>query len=281
MQKTNLASRLLYFYVFLFFLWQISPLVISGVAAWNDARFPSVMPWRGFTLRWFVEMIEDERLWSSVLNTLWVAVAVMVVSVPIGAAGGILLSGMKGRKRGILFAVLLAPLLTPETVVGISTLVFWTELGAAPGLHLSVLGQASGNCTFVMLLVLARLQSFDQSLEEAALDLGATHGKAIRHVLIPHITPALIGGGVMSMLLSMQNYNVTLFTRGSSETLMIYIGMLAKTGVTPKINALAFSMLTLVVIGAVIFEIRRMRRIRADREDMRLAAAAAAADDAA
>lgn len=262
MTRKSIGLTAIYLYIFLFFAWQILPLLLSGLAAFNDTRFPSVVPWRGTTGKWFVVMGNDTRLWLSAFNSLWVAVAVTVISVPVGAAGAIMLSSMAGRRRALLYGIMIAPFLTPEAVTGISTLVFWTGVGVPAGLHLSVLGQAGGTATFAMLLVLARLQAFDPVLEEAALDLGASHSHVVRHILVPHIMPAVAGSAVLSLLLSLQNFNVTLFTRGSSETLMIYVGMMAKTGVTPEINALAFSMLIACMLGAAIYEIRRRRRMR-------------------
>ncbi|MGD9864522.1 MAG: ABC transporter permease [Pseudodonghicola sp.] len=279
MARSSFLRTALFTYLTLFFLWQIMPLLVSAGAAFNDTRFPGIVPWRGTTSRWFVDMWNDGRLWHSVWNTAWVALAVTAVSIPIGTAGAILLSNVAGRGRALLYGVMIAPFLTPEAVTGISTLVFWTGLGLPAGLHLSVLGQASGTATFVMLLVLARLQNFDPSLEEAALDLGASHAQVIRQILMPHILPAVIGSAVMSILLSIQNYNVTLFTRGNSETLMVYIGLLAKTGVTPKINALAFTMMSFAVIGAVGYEIWRRRQVRQAASEARSAKLAAASEN--
>jgi spermidine/putrescine transport system permease protein len=111
----------------------------------------------------------------------------------------------------------------------------------------------------VMLLVLARLQSFDAGLEEAALDLGASHAHVVRRILLPHLYPAIFAGAVIGFFQSAENYNVTLFTRGTSDTLTVYFGSKIRSGITPTINALAFILIALTVAGTIIYEIRRRR----------------------
>ena len=144
---------------------------------------------------------------------------------------------------------MVAPILTPGAVIGISTLLFWNQFGGAgSGLHLSVLGQVSYIAAFVMLLVLARLQSFDQGLEEAALDLGASHAQVMRRILLPHLYPAIGAGAAIAFFQSIENFNVTLFTRGTYDTLTVYVFSKVRTGITPTINALAF-LLILVTLG--------------------------------
>ena len=114
----------------------------------------------------------------------------------------------------------------------------------ARGLHLSVLGQVSYIAAFVMLLVLARLQSFDPGLEEAALDLGASHAQVMRRILIPHLYPAIGAGAAISFFQSVENFNVTLFTRGGADTLTVYVFSKVRSGITPTINALALILIS-------------------------------------
>jgi spermidine/putrescine transport system permease protein len=117
----------------------------------------------------------------------------------------------------------------------------------------------------VMLMVLARLQSFDPGLEEAALDLGATHGGVLRRILLPHLAPALITGAILAFFQSVENFNVTQFTRGQSQTLMVYFGSRGRSGVSPTICALAVILIAMTTVGEIIFEIWR-RRSEAKRQ---------------
>jgi spermidine/putrescine transport system permease protein len=149
-------------------------------------------------------------------------------------------------------------------VIGISTLLFWNTFGVPAGLHLAVLGQVSYIAAFVMLLVLARLQSFDRGLEEAALDLGASHGQVLRRILLPHLYPAIGAGAAIGFFQSIENFNVTLFTRGTSDTLTVYVFSKVRTGITPTINALALILIAVTLLLALVYEIFRRRRARKD-----------------
>ncbi|MGD9915559.1 MAG: ABC transporter permease [Rhizobiaceae bacterium] len=265
----------LYMGAFLFYLFV--PLFIMGGAAFNDSRLPSVYPWKGFTDRWFVDLFNDNVMWASAINTLFVALAVVAIAVPLGTAGAILINSISGKVRGVLYGVMVAPILMPGAVIGISTLLFWNQVAVPPGLHLSVFGQVSFIAAFVMLLVLARLQSFDPALEEAALDLGASHGQMLRRILLPHLGPALGAGAAIAFFQSIENFNVTLFTRGTSNTLTVYVFSKVRSGITPTINALALILIAFTVVLAIWYEIARRRR---ERRLVQQARAAQAAEEA-
>jgi spermidine/putrescine transport system permease protein len=246
-------------YLVIFLLFMLLPLVIMGGAALNDTRFPSIYPWMGLTDRWFIDLWNDDRMWSSALNTVFVALAVVAIAVPIGTAAAILINSVEAKTRSFLYGFMVAPILTPGAVIGISTLLFWNKFHVPAGLHLSVLGQVSFIAAYVMLLVLARLQSFDGGLEEAALDLGANHSQVMRRILLPHLYPAIAAGAMIAFFQSVENFNVTLFTRGNSNTLTVYVGSKIRSGITPTINALALILIVLTVIAAIVYEILRRR----------------------
>jgi spermidine/putrescine transport system permease protein len=246
-------------YLVVFLAYMLLPLIVMGGAALNDTRFPSVYPWVGFTDRWFIDLWNDERMWGAARNTVLVAIAVVLISVPIGTAAAILINSVQAKTRSFLYGFMVAPILTPGAVIGISTLLFWNRFDIPAGLHLSVLGQVSFIAAYVMLLVLARLQSFDFDLEEAALDLGATHGQVMRRILIPHLYPAIGAGALIAFFQSVENFNITLFTRGNSDTLTVYVGSKIRSGITPTINALALILISITVISAITYEIMRRR----------------------
>ena len=253
---------LFHLYMALFLAYMLIPLFIMGGAAFNDSRVPSVVPWKGWTLKWFVELWNDDRIWIAFGNTLMVAVAVAAMSVVIGTAAAILINSISGRLRTVLYGLMVAPILAPGIVIGVSTLLFWNQLGIGSGLHLSALGQVSYIAAFVMLLVLARLQSFDQGLEEAALDLGATHAQVMRRILLPHLYPAMAAGAAIAFFQSIENFNITLFTRGNSDTLTVYVFSKVRTGFPPTINALALILIVVTLAAAVGYEISRRRKER-------------------
>ncbi|MFN3577948.1 MAG: ABC transporter permease [Tabrizicola sp.] len=274
--RQNLAH--LYMALFLFFL--LAPLVVMSGAAFNDSKLPSIVPWKGWTTVWFTEMVNDERMMWAFVNTLWVALAVAVISVIIGTASAIVVNSISGRVRTALYGLMISTILIPGVVIGISTMIMWTKLGGAlfgpdgkpwpfiPGLHLSVLGQVSYIAAMVMLLVLARLQSFDAGLEEAALDLGASHAQVMRRILLPHLYPAIGAGAAVAFFQSIENFNVTQFTRGGADTLTVYVFSKVRSGITPTINALAFLLICVTLVLALVYEVNRRRkaRIEAERE---------------
>jgi spermidine/putrescine transport system permease protein len=246
-------------YMGLFLVYLLVPLALMGGAAFNDSKLPSVYPWKGLTNRWFVELWNDDTMWTSFANTILVALAVVVMAVPIGTAAAILVNSISGRVRSVLYGVMVAPVLAPGAVIGISTILFWNKLNVPVGLHLSVMGQVSYIAAFVMLMVLARLQSFDLNLEEAALDLGATHGQVMRRILLPHLYPAIGAGAAIAFFQSIENFNITLFTRGRSQTLTVYVFSKVRSGVTPSINALALLLIIATLSAALLYEVRRRR----------------------
>ena len=259
---TNPRKLLGHIYMGTFLLYLIIPLVIMAGAAFNDSKLPSVVPWKGTTGRWFVDLWNDGAIWFAFRNTLLVAAAVAVIAVIIGTAAAILINSISGRLRSVLYGVMVAPILAPGAVIGISTLLMWDKIGVGSGLHLSVLGQVSYIAAFVMLLVLARLQSFDQGLEEAALDLGASHAQVMRRILLPHLYPAIGAGAAIAFFQSIENFNVTLFTRGTSNTLTVYVFSKVRSGITPTINALAFLLILATLVLALIYETNRRRKAR-------------------
>jgi spermidine/putrescine transport system permease protein len=273
----KLRQNLAHVYMALFLFYLLAPLVVMSGAAFNDSKLPSIVPWKGFTTMWFSEMIADQRMMVAFGNTLWVAAAVAAISVVVGTASAILINSISGRIRTVLYGLMISTILIPGVVIGISTMILWTRMGNAmgsefflfnPGLHLSVLGQVSYIAAMVMLLVLARLQSFDAGLEEAALDLGASHAQVMRRILLPHLYPAIGAGAAVAFFQSIENFNVTQFTRGGADTLTVYVFSKVRSGITPTINALAFLLILVTLVLALIYEVnrRRLARIEAARE---------------
>lgn len=258
----RLESIILRIYVWLFFAYLFLPLLVMMAATFNDSSFPTVTPWRGTTLKWFPALADDHKMWSSLLSSLIVGAGVVGVSLPIGVAAALLLNSLHAKARTIVYSFMVSPLLTPGVIIGISTLVFWRQsFGLSGGYVMLILGQSSFISAYVMLLVLARLQRFDPVLEEAALDLGASHLQTLRRILLPYLMPSIIAAGVLAFLQSFENYNTSLFVRGVEDTLTIYIANKVRTGLEPTVNALGLIMITLTVLGAILYEVSRRRRL--------------------
>jgi spermidine/putrescine transport system permease protein len=260
----SLADRILRagfaFYLIVFALYLLAPLVIMGAAAFNESRFPTVIPWQGTTLDWFAAMWADAAMWRALWISIVVAIAVVAVSVPVGTAAALVLTSLHARARGVAYAFMVSPLLMPGVVIGISTLILWRQLGVGGGLFLIVVAQSSFIICYVMLMVMARLQRFDRTQEEAALSLGASRPMVFRRVMLPFLRPALLASAGLAALQSIENYNTTLFVRGFETPLTVFIATKVRTGLTPAVNALALILILAAVLGAIGYEIARRRR---------------------
>ncbi|BCX18497.1 MAG: putrescine ABC transporter permease PotI [Geminicoccaceae bacterium] len=263
-------------YLVLFFAYLFLPLVFMVAAAFNASRFPTMLPWEGFTLQWFwgfdargrpTGLFQDARMGAALLNSILIGLGVICLSVPLGLAGALLLTSLRSRWKGLLYAVLVSPILTPGVILGISTLIFWQrafDLGG--GLFLAVIGQSTFIASYCMLLFMARLERFDRTLEEAALDLGASHLQMVRRILLPYLRPAILSACLIAFLQSFENYNTTLFVIGAEDTLTINIATRVRLGLTPAVNAIGVLFIAATVLAAIGWALlRRRETVRRER----------------
>jgi spermidine/putrescine transport system permease protein len=245
-------------YVALFYGFLFAPLIVVGVFAFNDSLFPSP-PWKGFTFDWFVGrpfgktgVLMDPDMLGAVATSIWVALPVAALSVGVGTANAFLLERRRFWGKAFLSVAMLWPLVIPGVILGISILAFASRIANGledlldtdldfmrPGLPLVILGQASFIVSIATLVVGARLRKFDRSLEEAALDLGASRARVFRTVLMPFLRPALVGAFLIAFLMSFENFNTTLMLVGSDSPLPIYMYGQMREGATPAINAIS------------------------------------------
>ncbi len=268
-------------FVLLFFTYLFGPLIVMGVTAFNSSGFPRVSPWDCFTAEWFNVLINDTRLMAGLRNSVIIGFGVVLLAVPIGLAGALMLMQVKQRVRPWYYTITIAPILVPGVVLGISTLLFWDRvgllLGASEtsifynGIFLTIIGQATFISAYAMLIFIARLQRFDPVLEEAALDLGATHVQAFRKILLPFLKPAIASAAVLSFLASFENYNTTIFTIVSSSTITTVLASKVRYGIDPSISSLAVAIVFLTLVGAVIFEISQRREARRVKQQLAVA----------
>ncbi|WP_187429710.1 Inner membrane ABC transporter permease protein YdcV [Roseobacter fucihabitans] len=255
-------------YVTLFFIYLALPLVTVCVFAFNDSVFPS-LPWDGFTWDWFfgtetprIGVFHERPILRSIVTSGVVAFWVSGLSVIVGTCNAFLFVRHDFRGKNLLYILMLLPLIIPGIILGISILVFSSSIantleeatglwfdGLRPGLILVVLGQFSFITTFATLVISARLQKFDSSLEEAALNLGASKWGAIRQVTLPFLFPAMLAAAVVAVLMSFENFNTTLMLVGSDAPLTVTMFDRLKLGSTPVLNAVS---LLLIVVSAVL-----------------------------
>ena len=245
-------------YIAVFFAYLAAPLIVVTAFAFNDSVFPS-LPWNGFTLHWFVNdsaprtgMFHDGRIVESIWISLVVACLVTLLSVAVGTCNAFLFERHDFPFKELLYLAMLAPLVIPGVILGISILVFSNSLinwldalfgieveALRPGLTLVVLGQFSFIATISTLVIAARLRKFDPTLEEAARNLGASHWRAIRTITLPYLRPAMIGAGIVALLMSFENFNTTLILVGPDAPLTITMFGRLREGSTPVLNAVS------------------------------------------
>ncbi|WP_413872589.1 ABC transporter permease [Albidovulum sp.] len=257
------STLVLRLYMAVFFAYMFLPLGVMVAAGVNDYSPPSITVWQGFTFRWFSEFWGDARMWSGLVNSLVIAAAVMALALPMGLAGALLLSQLGRRSAGIVYTIMVSPLLTPGIIIGISTVIFWRNFGATAGLFTAILAQSAFIASYAMLMFMARLQRQDLTLEEAALDLGATRARAFRRITLPFLKPTIVTAAVIAFLQSFENYNTTIFSIGGNHTLVTEIGARMRFGISPMINAIGILFIIVTVICAVAWGlIRRRERLQ-------------------
>ena len=253
-------------YMVIFFSYMFVPLILMVTAGFNDFDTPSVTVWRGFTLKWFGVLAQDTRMWSGLINSFIIAVAVIAVSLPLGLAGALLVARLDSRYNTLIYGIMVSPLLMPGIILGISTLIFWREAGVSGGLFTAAIAQASYISSYTMLMFMARLERQDITLEEAAQDLGASHIQVFKRITLPFLKPTILTASVIAFLQSFENYNTTIFSIGGSHTLVTEIGSRMRFGLTPAVNVIGIIFVAITIICAALYVVFR------EREKVRTAA---------
>jgi ABC-type spermidine/putrescine transport system permease subunit II len=188
-------------------------------------------------------------------------------------AAAIVLTQVRSNLRNVFYSISIMPVLFPGVIIGISTVVLWDRIAGMGGesflsdigrngIFLTILAQTCFISTYCFLIFVARLQRFDQTQEEAALDLGATQTQVFFKILIPYLMPAIASAAVIAFLASFENYNTTVFSILSDQTLTTVIASKVRLGISPALSALALTIIALSVIAAVTYEILRRREER-------------------
>ena len=238
-------------YVFLF-----APIVVLILFSFNDSKRNFV--WRGFTLRWYPELFGNDALLAALGVTLQVAAISVVATTILGTLLGLGLARLRsGAASGAADTLILLPMVTPEVVMGISLLLFFSLVFSANGSTWQIaIAHIAFSISYVAIIVRARAVSLDPRMEEAARDLGATARGAFFHVTLPLIAPAIAAGALIAFALSFDDLIITSFNAGvGSSTLPLYIYSRIRFGVTPEINAIS----TIVVVTTALLILISMR----------------------
>ena len=244
----------LYAYAAVLYLFFYAPVMYLVVFSFNDAA-ATTPPWRGFTMTWYRQIFSNSDLRGAFVNSLSLGVVSAIVSVALGTLMAFAFR-WPFRGKGVIFSLLLLPMLTPGIVFGVALTLLWRFFGLTPSLFTSTLvAHVTYTLPFAFLVVFTRLHRFDRSLEEAAMDLGADQLTTFRLVTLPLILPGLVAGAIFCFTLSFDEFIRTFFVIGNENTLPMYLWSMIMTDSTPQTNAVgsvivAFS-LAWILVGHV------------------------------
>ena len=251
--STGLYSVMAFGFAFLYV-----PIFVVIFYSFNDSRLVNV--WNGFSLRWYRELMQSPEIIDAVLLTLEIAIVSATIATLLGTLAGMALNRM-GRFRGrtAFSGMVAAPLVMPEVITGLSLLLLFVSLKeltgwpGSRGFTTITIAHATFSMAYVAVIVQSRLSSMDQSLEEAAMDLGGRPFAVARDITLPLIAPAMAAGWLLSFTLSLDELVITSFVTGAgATTLPLEIFSRVRVGITPEVNALATLIIGSVAIGVTI-----------------------------
>ena len=259
----NLSSKI---YMYILYIFLYLPILVLIVFSFNQSK--SRANWTGFTLHWYADLFRDERILTSLMNTVIVAVCASVLATILGTMAALGINSMKKTGKALLMGATYIPVINPEIIMGISLMIlfrfFVTTTGFQFGFATLILAHISFDVPYVIYNVLPKLRAMNPNLVEAAQDLGCNPRQAFFKAVIPEIMPGIFSGFLMALTYSVDDFVVSYFTSGTNvETLSVTIESMTRVKVSPKINALSaiiFVVIATILVVKNILENRRMRR---------------------
>lgn len=223
------------------------PIFLTVVYSFNESKISSV--WGGFSLKWYAELFRDRDIGEALANSLILAVLSCIFAVVIGTTGALGMHRKKSRINDVVAYLSMLPIMIPEIILGMVFLSVFSFMGLPFGMVTLVIAHTTFCIPYIYSMVKARLAGMDPSLEEAALDLGASRVRAFFDVTLPLILPAILSGCVLAFAMSFDDVVISIFVTGPTvNTLPVKIYTKLKTGVTPEVNALATVMLAVTIL---------------------------------
>ncbi len=252
-------------YLYLLLVVMYAPIAIIIFFSFTDSK--SIGQWKGFSLNLYKSLFSGEaqhasNITSAIINTLVIALIAAAISTLLGTIAAVGIHNMRGKSRSAIQFVNNIPMINPDIITGISLFLLFVSLGISGGYVTVVLAHITFCTPYVVLSVMPRLRQMNPNIYEAALDLGATPAQAFRKVLVPELRPGMVSGFILAFTLSIDDFAVTLFTKGSNglETLSTYIYADArKGGLTPELRALVSIIFLTVLILLIIINVRSSR----------------------
>jgi len=236
------------------------PILVLVVFSFNASKFS--VEWTGFSLEWYRRLLQRDDILHGLRASLIVGVAATLISTLLGTFIALGLARHKFRGRRVLEALLYVPIVTPEIVTGISLLILYVLLGFPLGIATITIAHIAFCISFVVVVVLARIEGMDESLEEASLILGADEITTFWKVTVPQLWPGILSGALLAFTMSFDDFVITSFVAGpGSSTLPLVVYSMVRRNIEPSINAI--STLILVMTTLLIYVADRFGRERA------------------
>ncbi len=254
-------------YIWLLLIVLYAPIVFIVVFSFTEAK--SLGNWTGFSTQLYQNLFNGSMqnssgLLSAVKNTLLIALAASVVATILGTIAAIGIYHLHGRKRGVMTFLNNIPMINPDIITGVSLFLLFVFLGISQGYLTVILAHITFCTPYVVLNVMPKLRQMNPNIYEAALDLGATPAQALRKVLVPALRPGMISGFILSFTMSLDDFAVTFFTRGTIglDTLSTYIYADArKGGLTPELKPLMSILFLVILIVLLVINIRQSKQL--------------------
>ena len=255
-------------YIWILLIILYAPLVFIAVCSFTESKV--LGSWDGFSLRLYQNLLTGNMQGSSSLlqaveNTLLIAIASAFLSTMLGTIAAIGIHNLKGRSRKVVTFMNNIPMINPDIITGVSLFLLFVFLHFSQGYLTVILAHVTFGTPYVVLSVMPRLQQMNPNIYEAALDLGATPGQALRKVLIPELRPGMISGFILAFTMSLDDFAVTFFTRGTIglDTLSTYIYTDArKGGLTPELRPLMTLIFLIILVLLVIINVRKEKQMK-------------------
>lgn len=230
-----------------FFIFLYLPIVVLIFYSFNTNRM--VMNWGGFGIDWYIKAFQNDDIQKAVWNSLIVATVATVFATSIATIGALVLArGGNFRGKTLSLGLITLPLMVPEIVTAVAVLIFFSAIGLNWGLGNVIIAHITFCIPFAFLPIRARLEGMDTSLEQAARDLYASEWETFRFVTVPLLMPGIVAGAMLSFVISMDDFIITLMVGGAgSTTLPVYIYSMIRRGLTPEINAVSTVLLFMSV----------------------------------
>ena len=229
----------------------LAPLLLLALFSFTDGGM-AAFPIRHFTLRWWTTMFHDAGFRAALWNSIAIGVGVAICSAVLGTVSAMGLARVPPRQAAFALSVLSVPLMLPPLMLGVALLSFYVQIGVPLGLLTVVLSHLLFTLPFVVLILYARLRSFDFRMVESARDLGASPLVAFWTVTFPVIRPVIVGAALLSLALSIDDFIITFFTIGTGNTLPTFVWGMIRTALTPAANAIGTLVISLSLLATFI-----------------------------